>query len=306
MSGLSLKRALPLMVVVLVPLASGMALAARPLVSTEWLKQHLNDKNLVVLDVTTRRFHAARHIPGAVFSPFGKWREKRGDVVGMLPAPAKLEKLIGNLGIGNEDRVIIVPGGFGAGDVGVATRIFWTFKTLGHDNVSILDGGMRAWLKDRANPVETKINTPKPKTFTAHFTDKWLARAKDVEMAINGKGPQIIDNRPVAQHLGVTKSGAVVKYGSIPGAINVPEAWVLKGGKFRPVRQLKKLHALLGVKDGPAIHSCNTGHKASLGWFVRSQLLGHDDSRLYDGSLAEWSRLPPKTHPVTAKIDINE
>ncbi len=306
MSGSSLKHLVPGLVVVAVPFLAGMAHAAQPLVTAEWLNQHLGDKNLVILDVTTRRFHAAQHIPGAVFSPFGKWREKRGEVVGMLPAPRKLEKLIGNLGIGNGDHVVIVPGGFGAGDVGVATRVFWTFKTLGHDNVSILDGGMKAWLKNRAYPLERKINSPAPKTFAAHFTDTWLARAKDVEMAINGKGPQIIDNRPVAQHVGVTKSGAVTRYGAIPGSINVPESWVLKGGKFRPVKQLKKLHALLGVKDGPAIHSCNTGHKASLGWFVRSQLLGHGDSRLYDGSLAEWSRLPPRTHPVTAKIDINE
>ncbi len=290
----------------LVLFATAPALAASPVVDAAWLKAHLGDEHLVILDVTAPRFYAGQHVPGAVFSAFGKWREKRGDVVGMLPPPEKLAKMIGELGIGNDDHVVIVPGGYSAGDVGKATRVFWTFKTLGDDNISILDGGMRAWLACKGCPVQKKTNAPKPKTFTAHFTDRWLARAKDVEQALVTHKVQIVDNRPVSQHTGVSKSGAVTRYGAIPGALNVPETWVVSRGKFRPLAQLKKLHLLLGVLDGPTIHSCNTGHKASLGWFVRSQIMGHDDAKLYDGSLAEWSRLPAAEHPVIAKLPVNE
>ncbi len=276
-----------------------------PLVDAKWLKAHLNDPGLVILDVTSKRFYDSGHVPGAIFSAFGKWRTRMGDVPGILPPVEYLEKLIGSLGIGNEDHVVLVPAGWSAGDVGIATRIYWTLKTLGHDRVSILNGGMRAWLSDRKNPVQKAPVTPAPKPFRARFTDAWLVTAKDVETALANGAPQLVDNRPVAQHMGIEKSGSVLKYGTLPGALNVPEDWLVHKGRFRSVMELRKLHELLGVKDGPAIHFCNTGHRASVGWFVRSQLLGHGDSRLYDGSLAEWTRLPAASHPVRVKLDIH-
>ncbi len=279
--------------------------AAQPLVDPAWLKAHLGEKNLVVLDVTSRRFYERQHIPGAVFSSFRDWREKRGEVKGLLPPVEKVEKLIGSLGIGNEDHVVIVPGGYSSGDIGIATRVYWTFKTMGHDNVSILDGGMKLWLKDRSSPREQKINKPRPKTFRAKFTDRWLATSEDVLRALKEKTAILVDNRPVAQHVGIRKSGSVAKYGAIPNEINLPEPWVLSKGRFRPVKQLVKLHELLGIKAGaPVIHTCNTGHKATLGWFARSQLMGEKNSKLYDASLAEWSRLPAETHPMVVKLDI--
>ncbi len=276
-----------------------------PLVDTKWLRTHLNDPGIVIVDVTSKRFYASGHVPGAVFSPFGKWRTRKGDVPGMLPPVEYLEKLVGSLGIGNDDHVVLVPAGWSAGDVGIATRIYWTLRTLGHDRVSILDGGMNAWLSERGNPVQKAPVTPAPKAFRARFTDTWLATAKDVEAALANGAPQLVDNRPVAQHTGIEKSGSVLKYGTLPGAVNVPEDWLLHKGRFRPVAQLRRLHELLGVKDGPAIHFCNTGHRASVGWFVRSELLGRKGSRLYDGSLAEWTRLPADGHPVRVKLDIH-
>ncbi len=288
-----------------VPASRTAASATTPLVDTTWLKTHLNDPGLVILDVTSKRFYASGHVPGAVFSAFGKWRTRKGDVPGMLPPVDQLEKLIGGLGIGNDDHVILVPAGWSAGDVGIATRIYWTLKTLGHDRVSILDGGMNAWLSDRRNPVQKAPVTPTPKMFRARFTDAWLAKAQDVEKALEKGAPQLVDHRPVAQHTGIEKSGSVLKYGTIPDAINLPEDWLLHKGRFRPVAQLRRLHELLGVKEGPVIHFCNTGHRASVGWFVRSELLGRKNSRLYDGSMAEWSRLPAETHPVQVKLDIH-
>ncbi len=284
---------------------AGTSARTAPLVDAKWLKAHLNDPGIIVIDVTSKRMYASGHVPGAVFSAFGRWRIRKGDVPGMLPPVRYLEKLVGGLGIGNGDHVVLVPAGWSAGDVGIATRIYWTLKTLGHDRISILDGGMRAWLSDRKNPVQRAPVTPAPKPFRARFTDAWLATAKDVEVALVKGAPQLVDNRPVAQYAGIEKSGAVLKYGTIPGAINVPEEWLLHKGRFRPVTQLRRLHELLGVKDGPVIHFCNTGHRASVGWFVRSELLGRKNSRLYDGSMAEWTRLPPKSHPVQVKLDIH-
>ncbi len=276
-----------------------------PLVTPAWLKARLGEDGLVILDVTSPRFYARGHIPGAVFSAYDSWREKRNGVPGMMRPPEALQAMVGALGIGNEDHVVIVPAGYSSGDVGMATRVYWSLKTLGHEKVSLLAGGMRAWLAGKGYPLQQAQVKPVPKAFEARFTDRWLATAADVEKALKEKGPQLVDNRPVGQHKGVFKSGSVLKYGTIPGAINVPEDWLAHKGRLLTKAQAEKLHALLGVKAGEAIHFCNTGHRASLGWFVRSEIMGQP-SRLYDGSMAEWTRLDPATHPVVAALPIHD
>lgn len=267
-----------------------------PLLGPQQVKQLLGKPNVVILDATARQYYMRAHIPGAVFTDYGQWRLK-----GMLPPVERMERLIGSLGIGNGDHVIIVPLGFSAGDLGVATRIFWTIKVLGHDKVSILDGGMVGWM-DRRLPIETAPVRSAPKSFKARLNRRWLATPEEVEKALKDKSALLIDNRPPGQHLGVLKPGSVAKPGTIPGSVNVPEQWLAPKGRLLPKDRLAKLHKLLKADaDTPSINFCNTGHRASLGWFVKSQILGRP-AKLYDGSMAEWSRLPGK--PVMVKLDL--
>ncbi|HEC14211.1 MAG TPA: sulfurtransferase, partial [Rhodospirillales bacterium] len=128
-----------------------------------------------------------------------------------------------------------------------------------------------------------------------------LATTKDVENAIK-TGTTLIDSRSNDQFLGITKSGSIKRAGTLPGAKNVPGVWltVNDGGVFRDTESLRRLYKLAGVKtDGPTIMFCNTGHWASIGWFVNSELLGNKETKLYDGSLAEWT-LDPKRPVVKA------
>ena len=275
--------------------------ATPPLIGPQQLKAMLGKPNVVILDATARQYYMRAHIPGAVFTDYGRWRVKMGDVKGMLPPVERMEKFIGAHGIGNDDHVIIVPLGFSAGDLGVATRIFWTFKVLGHDKVSILNGGMAGWV-DKRLPLDARPVRPAPKTFKARLDRRWLATPEEVEKALNDNSALLIDNRPPGQHLGVLKPGSVAQPGTIPGSVNVPEQWLAPKGRLLAKDKLAKLHRLLKADaDTPAINFCNTGHRASLGWFVRSQILGKP-AKLYDGSMAEWSRLPGK--PVRAKLDL--
>lgn len=143
------------------------AMAADPLVDTAWVKRNLGRSEIVFLDVTSNpQAYARGHIPGAVYTHYkkDKWRvdtEKNGhEVAGVLPPVDHLEKLIGGLGIGNDDHVVIVANGFGAAEMGTATRLYWTFQVLGHDAVSIMNGGMAAWKMDKTNPLETAGSEP--------------------------------------------------------------------------------------------------------------------------------------------------
>lgn len=274
------------------------ALAAEPLVDTGWVKANLGKPGIVFLDVTSNPgAYAKGHVPGAVYTHYkrDKWRvdgKKNGrKVSSLLPPVNHMEKLIGRLGIGNDDHVVIIANGSGAGEMGTATRLYWTFQVLGHDNVSIMDGGMRAWIKDKANPLETVATKPVAKTFKASIRDDLIATTEEVKAAMKD-GVTLIDSRPVAQNLGVMKSGKVRAFGTLPGAISIPSEYmtVNNGGQLRTGASLAKLYALSNAPTkGKSITFCNTGHWASLGWFAEYALLGNKESAMYDGSLSEWT-----------------
>ena len=166
----------------------GPALAggAEPLVSAQWLKQHHADPQLVVLDIRSAldgggaEAYARGHIPGAVHSDYDKggWRVTRNGVPFMLPDAARLEALVGDLGIDEDSHVVVVPAGVHVLDFGSAARVYWTLKAAGHRRVSILDGGFAAWKADPANPIETGVNRPSPKIFTVALDNSLIARGR--------------------------------------------------------------------------------------------------------------------------------
>jgi len=159
--------------------AAGSALAAEPLVDAAWAKANAGKQGVVFIDFQPATDFMRGHIPGAVNSNFAKdgWRAERASdkVPDMLGEPGKLAELIGKLGIDNDTHVVMVPPGSNSTDMGIGTRIYWTFKVLGHDNVSLLDGGMVAYTKDKTNPLETGAAKITPKTFKVNFRKDMIA-----------------------------------------------------------------------------------------------------------------------------------
>ena len=276
---------------------SGLAVGAEALIDTNWVRENLQSPNVVFLDVgSNMQVFKKAHIPGAIFTHYQKdrWRvagKKRGkQVPGLLPSAKHLEKLLSRLGIENKSHVIIVPMGRSAGDMAVATRIYWTFKVVGHDKVSILNGGMRAYIAAKL-PIVDRMNVRAPTNFVVQSNYTYLATETDILEGIANK-VNILDSRVKSQYLGFNKSGRAHRAGTIPTSENAPGEWmtVNGGGQFRSKQAIIKLYTTLGLAaEEPAIVFCNTGHWASLGWFVHSEILGNKESRLYDGSMAEYT-----------------
>lgn len=302
-------RKIPVIAIIALLWASAnLAAAAEPLVEPAWVKANAGRPGIVFVDLRFPRAFQAGHVPGAVRTSYGRdgWRETRNGVPGMLPETADLEALIGGLGIDNASHVVLLPAGISAGEVGSATRIYWTLKLLGHEEVSILNGGMRAYLRDKAAPLEKGKSRPQAKAFKARLRPELLATAADVRRALSD-GTLLIDNRSSDKHLGInTPRPVVTRAGTPPGAVSLPAVWLTEdaGGVFRDAATLRKLYAAAGApSQGPAITFCNTGHWASLGWFVNSEILGNRQTRLYDGSMAEWSRDP--ANPMERKVKLD-
>ena len=172
----------PLILAVTLAMAgTAQAMHPSPLVEAEWLEEHLNAAGLVVLDVRSTiddggdrtAFEAAR-IPGSRYSNYAEdgWREERDGVAGLMPDVDDLARLIGGLGIDNGDTVIVVPAGTGPTDFASATRVYWTFKTLGHDEVAILNGGFAGWERQGFETASGPLEPPEATAFSATLREE--------------------------------------------------------------------------------------------------------------------------------------
>ncbi len=272
--------------------ASQNLLAVTPLVTTDWLVNNLQQPNLRLIDLQPKSGYKLAHITGAVHSDYGQWRQRdQHGINKMIPSVAALEKLIGGLGIDNQTHVVLIPFGRSAGDIASATRVYWTLKAVGHDKVSILDGGLIGYAEYQNNPLETTINRPKAKTFKAHLQGDYLVSTTQVEAAIDSK-TQLFDTRSVAEFSG--KHGKPGRSGTIPTSANLPFNQLIKqGGYFKNPDQLKNIFVQHQVSlEGEQFIYCQSGHRASLSWFVAHELLGNSQAKLYDGSMLEWTADP--------------
>lgn len=275
----------------------GSAQAAMPLVSPQWLQEHLADDNIVILDLQPAQGYARVHIEGAVNTNFNKWRQPRPKKGMSLPDTQYLDELIGSLGISKDTHVILAPIGVNANEVAIATRIYWTFKVLGHDDISILDGGLIAYsalpeAKWSKQPVSVKRVDYKA---TADLSKVPQAAAVLAEWK---KGTPFVDYRSEKEFYG--QAGGA-RPGTIPNAKNLPFDLLvkpIKGGNFLSLSDIRKIFAERDIPtSGLQIAFCNSGHRASLGWFVSHELLGNKDVLLYDGSMSEWAKYPD--YPIT-------
>lgn len=274
--------------------------AAPPLVDAAWLRANLTHQPIVVLEVydkdSQKAEYARGHIPGALFTGFldDGWRTVGGAHPFMLPSVDKLAALIGRYGINNDTRVILVPAGRTKGDFKAATRIYWTFRYLGDNNVSILNGGDRAWLAASPNSMDTNTPSVTPAKFVPHVAPGYLATTKDVQAALASHDVQLVDARPVPQFEGKVKPKVDAKAGTLPGAINLPFSTLLTpdGEAMLSKPEIVKVIARAGLQpDAKGIAFCNTGHLASSVWFALREVAENPHVRLYAGSMATWTHL---------------
>ncbi|KAA0686089.1 MULTISPECIES: sulfurtransferase [Azospirillum] len=282
--------------------------SVQPLVDAEWAATNISRPGVVFLDVRNAQDDYAKgHIPGAVHSSYtkGGWRvtDAKG-IEGMLPPPEQIETLVGELGIDNASHVVVVAAGLSASDMSTATRVYWTFKVSGHDRVSILNGGMKAYANGQ-RPLQKDAGQRPAARFKATMRPGLVVTKDDVVNATR-LGSPLVDIRSSDQYLGVNKPPAVKRYGTIPGAMSLPENWLTvdNGGVFRDRETLKRLAAAANVPlTGRLIAFCNSGQLGSLGWFVLSEILGNKDATLYDGSMIEWAADPAL--PIDRKLLTN-
>src|SRR5258708_13261704 len=142
-----------------------------PLVSTEWLAEHLKDAKVKLLDATfklpgmlplPKDDYLAAHIPGAVYFDVDAVSDHSSPLPHMFPSADQFGRDVGALGVSNGDTVVIND----AGGWVAAPRVWWMFLSYGHRDVRILNGGLKKCPAE-GRAVETPESPPKPPTFHA-------------------------------------------------------------------------------------------------------------------------------------------
>ena len=269
---------------------------SRWLVSTDWLADHLNDSNLVVVDgsylvLQKRDSHAeyrAEHIPGAVFFDVDTIADHSSELPHMLPGPTHFGEAVGALGIGNDTTVVIYD------SIGLysAPRVWWTFRILGAKNVYILDGGLPKW-KAEGRPLDTGDAKPTPKEFHAKMNVGAVALLDDMRMAVADDSVQIVDARSAERFAGkAPEPRPGLRSGHIPRSFNVPYDRLLVNGRLASREHVAAAFTSAGVDlDKPIITSCGSGVTAAILTFALESI-GKEPKGLYDGSWAEWGSRP--------------
>src|SRR3954468_20119388 len=213
-------------------------LASRWLVSTDWLSQHLDDPNVIVLDASYYLANAKRdadaeflagHIPGAQRFDIDAISDTSNSLPHMLPSSEQFARQVGALGVGDGMTIVLYDG------IGLygAARVWWTFRAFGSENVRVLDGGMPKW-KAENRPLETGAAKPRgAKTFTPKFNRALVASIDDVQKVLLDKTAQVVDARAADRFRGeAPEPRAGLRGGHIPGSFKVPSDAVIQNGRL--------------------------------------------------------------------------
>tara|TARA_B100000676_G_scaffold166599_1_gene163710 strand:- start:119 stop:1081 length:963 start_codon:yes stop_codon:yes gene_type:complete len=282
---------------------------SNPLVDKDWLKDKICKDNIKIIEVhRSKKEYEIAHIPCSIYTNFytDGWRETRNSIPLLMPSINSLEILIGSLGISSSDHIIIVAPGSGKYDAAEAAALYFTFKYLGHKNISILDGGLKSWKEDWDNDTETGFILPEEKIYKS-IPNKTILASKDDVLEVTNKSGYLIDARTSALYMGINTSMPAIRSGTIPNAVNIPNDWLLINDSlfFQKKNDLERIFEFNGIsKKNGQISFCNAGLESALSWFVMSEILNFPNNKLYESSLAEWSK--EMSLPMIDKINLSK
>ncbi len=294
------------------------------LVETDWLEEHLEDENLVIVDCelqdSFRRAYRRAHIPGAVSIQTPHWHDPNN--LNLVMSLEQFAREMSSLGIGDDTLVIT----YCCHRSLYATRLWFVLNLYGHDNVKVLNGGWNKWIQE-GRPITNKVYSNPPKTFTPRVNESIRRRADYIKESLGNSDVVILDvRRPPAyrgdpsykwtvplpeyyvgpyQTKDKDKAPPMVavtmpfpptkRQGHIPGAINLPANYVNNYDAledavwtFRPADELRQMFQEAGITpDKEIIPHCEHGTRSSQCVFAL-KLLGYERVRLFDGGWMEW------------------
>ena len=265
------------------------------LIETDELERELHAPDFVIIDASwhmpeegkdARAEYSEEHIPGALFVDIDEIADTKSPFPHMLPPPEKFSSCMRAMGIGDGSRIVV----YDNQGLFSAARVWWMFRVMGVEDVSVLNGGLPKW-KREGRPLDS--GEP-PVRSTRHFTARrnldLVRDVDDVKTVLKDHSAEIVDARSADRFAGkVPEPRPGLRAGHIPGAHNLPfQKLLTEDGTLKPAKELEALFHDAGVDlTKPVIASCGSGITASILALALAET-GHRRMAVYDGSWAEW------------------
>jgi thiosulfate/3-mercaptopyruvate sulfurtransferase len=269
-----------------------------PLVSPSWLASRLQDPNTIILDATlppvgitppvdTRASYFEGHIPGALFFDIEELSDHATSLPHMLPTPEDFSRSMSALGVADNSTIVI----YEQQGVFSAPRAWWMLRTLGAQQVYVLDGGLRAWT-DAGLRTESGLVQRTPATFRATLNREAVKNLSQLkEKIVNHQ--QILDARSAARFNGTAPEPRPgLSSGHMPGATSVPFTELAEDGRLKAADKLRELFLTKNIDlQQPITTTCGSGVTAAV-VALSLEIVGAQNVSLYDGSWAEYAQQP--------------
>ena len=265
------------------------------LTETDELARELDAPDLVIIDASWHmpaenwnayEEYLAEHIPGAIFFDIDEIADTKSGLPHMLPPPEKFSSRMRSMGIGDGSRIVV----YDSAGLFSAARVWWTFRVMGVDDVSVLNGGLPKW-KREGRPLES--GPPRSRTsrhFTARRNLDLVRDVSDIKALLKDRSAEIVDARAADRFAGkAPEPRPGLRSGRIPGSHNLPFAKLLnKDGTLKTAPEIERLFEEAGVDlSKPVVASCGSGITASVLALGLAEI-GHRRAAVYDGSWSEW------------------
>lgn len=269
------------------------------MVSADWLREHLAEPDVRVIeatwfpdwisrDTTAQEEYSDGHIPGAVFFDIDVIADTETDLPHMLPSPVKFSSHMRKLGIGDGHRIVV----YDRNGLMASARAWWMLRTMGHREVFVLDGGFQDWIESGGDAEDLPPMTS-PRHHTARVQSELVADRVQVIHDLSDGAVQIIDARPEGRFNGTAPEPREgLQSGHMPGSLNVPTSSVMANGRLKSVPELKAVFGAAGWKPGlRTITTCGSGVTAPILALALHEI-GETAVSVYDGSWSEYAAAP--------------
>ena len=261
-----------------------------PLIDPAGLNALLGTDNLQIVDIRLaegKDSYATGHVTGAVNAPYGLFRGPE-DNPGRVPEIAELTQVVRSLGLSPDQSLVVTYQGSSITDFGAAARVYWTFKSLGFEDLAILNGGLEAW-SEAGLQLSSEPVAPVASSIDVSWNAAWTATTEDVLTVLAGDTEaRLVDARPEEFWKGNAAHPAAARPGTLPQSeYFVHSSWFNAGSAAIDGPAAADLARNAGL-EGALVSFCNTGHWAATNWFAMSELAGLD-AKLYPESMVGWS-----------------
>ena len=260
------------------------------------LKNKCDKPNIKILDATfflpdsglnAEEEYKKKHIPNSVFFDVNKIADPNNPLPHMIPSKEVFSLMMRNLGVNNHDEIII----YDNSPLLSSARAWFLFRYFGHENIFILNGGLKNWGKN-GGEITNKKTIVSTGDFQSKTEKKSLVVGLTEMISFSNKNSKLIlDARSHKRFTGEAEEPRPgLLSGHIPNSKSLPSSeLVTNDGFLKSIEELEKIFSNNNFnKSERIIATCGSGVSACV-IAVALHCLGRKDVPIYDGSWTEWA-----------------